>query len=184
VDGIITTGTGAITGAILMRVIHVEFFPSKGYDSPAECIEAALRHPLQAKARADTAKLVGTFVVDAYWTDTDHVIRFSNGLLLHVFLTGKEVDWAVTDQPPLLDEKEVECIGAPPVTLHLPKTTHRSQMDRTALATARIGRVFIELFVSDPTSLWIYCRGVLIWGFIGFRDTERDRTILYVCEDD
>jgi hypothetical protein len=181
VDGIITTGTGAITGAVMMRVIPVESFPIKGFDSPVEAIEAAIRHPLQAKAKADTAKLAGTTVVDAYWTDTDQVIHFSNGLLLHVFLTGEAVDWAVTDQPPPLDEKKVERIGAPPVTLRWPKTGEHP-MDRTRLAAARISREFKQLFVTD--GVLIYCRGVSIWCFFAIRDTERDRTILYVCEDD
>jgi hypothetical protein len=178
---------GATTGAILMRVIPVELFPIVGHDSPAECIEAAMRHPLQAKARADTAKLAGTTIAEAYWTGTDHVIRFSNGLLLHVFLTGKELDWAVTDQPPALDEKEVECMGAPPVILRWPKTARYTMgectMDRTALAAARIGREFVELFVNEH-GLHIYCRRVLIWIFTTMRDTERGRTILYVWEDD
>ena len=91
VNGNIEIGTGVVTGAILMRLIPVEFFPFVGYDSPTECIEASLRHRLQARARTDTAKLAGASVADAYWTDTDHVIRFSNGLMLHVFLTDKEI---------------------------------------------------------------------------------------------
>jgi hypothetical protein len=182
VDDNIEIGTGVTTGAISMRVIPVEFFPIVGYDSPAECIEASLRHQLQARARTDTAKLAGASVADAHWTDTDHVIRFSNGLLLHVFLTDKEVDWAVSDQLPPLDEKEVERIGSPAVTHRWP-TTAESRMDRTALAAARIGREFERLFVTGP-GLLIYCRGVLIWRFSAIRDTERGRTILHVGEDD
>jgi hypothetical protein len=182
VDSNIKVCTGVVTGAIPMRVIPVDCFPIVGYDSPAGCIEASLRHPLQARARTDTAKLAGTAVADAYWTDTDHVIGFSNGLLLHVFLSGTEVDWAVSDQPPPLDEKEVEHIGAPPV-IHRWPTTAESRMDRTALAAARIGREFKQLFVTGLSFL-IYCRGVLIWCFSAIRDTERGRTILYVREDD
>jgi hypothetical protein len=182
VNGNIEIGTGVVTGAILMRVISIEFFPIVGYDSPTECIEASLRHRLQARARTDTAKLAGATVADAHWTDTDHVIRFSNGLLLHVFLTDKEIDWAVSDQPPPLDEKEVERIGAPPGTHRWP-TTAESPMDRTALAATRIGREFKQLFVIS-LGLLIYCSGVLIWSFSAIRDTERDRTILYVGEHD
>jgi hypothetical protein len=84
-------------------------------------------------------------------------------LLLHVFLTGTEVNWAVSDQPPPLDEKEVERIGTPPV-IHRWPTTAESRMDRTALAAARIGREFKQLFVTG-LGLLIYCRGVLIWRF-------------------
>lgn len=164
-----------------MRIIPVEGYPLKTYSSPEEAIDAFLRHPLQAKARADTAKLAGTTIFDAYWTDTDHVICFSNGLLVHVFLAGTAVDWTVTAEPPQLDEKDVERIGAPPVIFRWPNG--ESQKDRSALAAARIGRKFTGLAVTDNMFL-VYCSGVLIWHFWPVRDTDRDRPILNVFEDD
>jgi hypothetical protein len=169
-----------------MRVIPVELFPIVGYSSAAAAIDAAVRHPLQAKAGAETAKLTGATVAYAYWTDTDHVIRFSNGSLLHVFPTGTEVNWAVTDQMPALDEMEVESIGAPPVILRWPTTAKYSMgeftMDRGSLAAARIGREFAELFVNE-LGLLVYCHKVLIWRFTAMRDTGQGRTILKVWED-
>jgi hypothetical protein len=173
---------GAITAPY-----RCELFPIVGYSSAAEAIDAAIRHPLQAKARAETAKLAGATVTDAYWTDTDQVIRFSNGLLLHVFPTGKEVNWAVTDQLPAIDESEVGRIGAPPVILRWPTTAKYSTgeltMDRTTLAAARIGRKFAEFFVNER-GLLVYCRRVLIWCFTAVHDTLQGRTILNVQEDD
>jgi hypothetical protein len=100
---------------------------------------------------------------------------------LHVFLSGDDVAWTVTDQAPPLDGKKAESVGAPPIILRWP-TTGDSLMDRTVLATARIGREFKTLYVNE--GLYVYCRGVSIWWFFGIRDSERHRPILYISEVD
>jgi len=166
-----------------MRIIFVEPIPPKTrYYNIEAAIKAAIRHPLHAKAKADATKLSGTTIADAYWTGTDHVIRFSNGLLLHVFPAADGVDWAVICEPPPLNEKELERIGAPPVILRWPARSDYL-MDRTALAAARIGREVIDLF-SNGHGLFVYCRGILIWCFSRVLDAGRGQPILYVYEDD
>lgn len=165
------------------RVVPVEPYPLReSYDTFEGAIAGPLRDSLQPKARADTARLLGSRVMGAWWTDTDCVIRFSNGLLLHVRVDLGGVSWELVDAPPELVESETERIGAPAVTLRWPVVGDRV-MDRAELAAKRMGSEFEQLFVTSGTLL-VYCRGQLIWWFSAVRRTDTGQPLLFITEDD
>src|SRR5262245_11853989 len=144
-----------------MRVIPVEPYPLKEtYGTFEGAVAGALRNPLQATAKEDTAKLAGSRIVDAWWTDTDCLIGFSNGRFLRVWAAGEVVEWLVTDSPPTLDASSIERIGVPPVSCNWPNLGEQI-WDRSDLAAKRIGGEFQELFVTMG-ALLVYCRGQMI----------------------
>src|SRR5262245_62016011 len=99
-----------------MRVIPVDLYPlTQGYDSVEAAIEGAKRHPLQPQAAADTEKLSGSTLIDGSWTDAEFLFRFSNELLLRVYVSGQVVKWEVGRGLCDLDESAVERVGSPPV---------------------------------------------------------------------
>jgi hypothetical protein len=167
-----------------MRVIPVDVYPLKrAYDSFAAAIIGAERHPFQPKARADTAKLAGAVVVDACWTDTDFIVRFSNGLYLQVFAEREQIRWEVTDAPPNLSEFDVERVGASVVTCRWRTGVGDSTMDRSALVAKRRRSQFERLFVNEG-GLLMYCRAQPIWWFHVIRRTDLDQPFLFVTEDE
>src|SRR5438552_15797594 len=98
-----------------MRVIPVDVYPLKEqyqHDSLAEAIAGAMHYPLQPKARSDTTRLQGAALIDACWTDTDFVLRFSDGKFLHIYIDGEELNWNLVDTAPALDESIIERVGA------------------------------------------------------------------------
>ena len=167
-----------------MRVIPVEPYPVRDtYASFEGAIAGALRHPLQAQAQADAAAFFGACVADAWWTDTDCVVQFSNGRLLHIWADGQVARWAVTDTPPTLDAAATERIGAPAVLCRWPPVVGDRVWDRSALAAKRVGSEFVRLFVTGG-ALLVYCRGQLIWWFSAARRTDLGVSILHVSEDE
>jgi hypothetical protein len=168
---------------VAVRVIPVEpYLVRDTYASFEGAIAGALRHPLQAQAKADTAALFGACVADAWWTDTDCVVQFSNGRFLHVWADGEVARWAVTATPPALDEAAVERIGAPAVLCRWP-VVGDWVWGRSALAAKRVGGEFVRLFVTGG-ALLAYCRGQLIWWFSAARRTDLGVSILHVSEDE
>ena len=166
-----------------MRTISVDSYPLReSYGSFAGAIAGALNDPLQPKAKADTAQLLGARVEDAWWTDTDCVIRFSNSLLLHIRVEAEALSWQLLEAPPLLEETAIERIGAPAVALRWPNLGDHI-MDRSALAAKRLGCEFTLLFVTTG-HLLVYCRGQMIWWFSAIRRTDTGRSFLFVTEDD
>jgi hypothetical protein len=167
-----------------MRVIPVDsYYSVKGYDSLEAAIEGAYSHPEQAQARDDTERLAGSRVVDAYWTDSDCVIRFTNELLLHIRAEVDSVVWETVDRPPELDHIAIERVGAPPIVGRWRSDIGDRILDRSALAAKRRGREFKMLFVNE-VGLYVYCRGVLIWMFQSVRRTDLDQPMLWVTEAD
>ena len=142
-----------------------------------------MRHPSQRQAQADSEKLAGTTVDDAYWTDTDFVIWWSNELLLHVFVDGDDARWTLRKSPPRINERRKERIGSAPVILRWPAPVGDSVMDRSVLAAARRGSKFVRLFINEM-ALLVYCRDHLIWWFSAVRRTDLDQPILCVTEDE
>ena len=166
-----------------MRTITVEPYPLReSYGSFEGAIAGALNDPLQPRAKADTARLLGSRIEDAWWTDTDCVIQFSNGLLLHIGVDGETLSWLLLEAPPPLDETAIERIGAPAVALCWPNLGDHV-MDRSALAAKRLGCEFTLLCVTTGCLL-VYCRGRLIWWFSAVRQTDTGRSLLFVTEDD
>ena len=104
-----------------MRVIPVDSFPvRKSYSTIESAIAAAVSHPLQRKAQADSARLSGTTLLDACWTDTDFVILWSNELLLHIFLEREDVHWTVRKDSPAINGSRREQGESSPVVLRWP----------------------------------------------------------------
>ena len=168
-----------------MRIIPIDFYPlMKTYKSPEAAIEGAEDNPLQPRARADSMKLAGSTIVDAYWTDSDFVIRFSNERFLHIWACPGNAGWEVAETRPALDETKVRHVGAEPVTIRWPPNPdlRDSPMDCSALTAKRRGAEFQRLFVNEQLS--VYCRGQLIWDFYSVRHTSLNRPILYVSESD
>jgi hypothetical protein len=165
----------------MVRVIPVEPNPVREtYSSFAAAVAGALRHPLQPQAQADTATLLKARIADAWWTDTDCVVQFSNERFLHVWAHGQVARWVVRETPPTLDEATVERIGAPAVLCRWP-VMGDEVCDRSALAAKRLGSEFVRLFVTGG-ALLVYCRGQLIWWFSAARRTDLGLSILHVSE--
>lgn len=166
-----------------MRIIPVESYPLReSYDSFGGAIAGALNDPLQPKAKADTVKLLGSRVEDAWWTDTACVIRFSNGLWLHIRVEDEAVCWSLLEVPPSLAVPEPVRIGSPAVMLRWPNMGDHV-MNRSELAAKRLGSEFTQLFVTSG-ALLVYCRGQLIWWFSAVRQTETGCPFLFVTEGD
>jgi hypothetical protein len=167
----------------VVRIIPVEPYPLQDtYATFEGAIAGALRHPLQALAQADTAAFFGASVADAWWTDTDYVVQFSNGRLLHIWADGEVARWTVTHTAPTLDAA-MERIGAPAVLCRWPPVLGDRVWDRSALAAKRVGSEFVRLFVTGGAML-VYCRGQLIWWFSAVRRTDLGVSILHVCEEE
>jgi len=169
-----------------MRIIPVESCPQKkAYESFEAAIEGAQNNPLQPRARADSERLIGATVVDAYWTDRQFVVRFSNEQFLHIWACPEELKWEVTKFAPVIPERDVRRIGDEPVVHRWrpgPALGDHVQ-DCSALVAKRRGAEFQQLFVNQ-FGLWVYLRGHLVWHFGAIRRTDLDQPILAVCEDD
>jgi len=166
-----------------MRTLAVESFPLReSYGSFEGAIAGALNDPLQPKAKADTVKVLGSCVEDAWGTDTDCAIQFSNGIWLHIRVEDEAVSWSLLETSPSLAVPEPERVGSPAVTLRWPNVGDHI-MNRSELAAKRIGSEFTRLFVTSG-ALLVYCRGQLIWWFSAVRQTETGRPFLFVTEDD
>jgi hypothetical protein len=165
-----------------VRFVAVDSYPlCESYDSFEGAIAGALNAPLQSKAKADTERLLGSQVADACWTDTECVIRFSNGIFLHISVEAETLSWQLADVQPTLSDT-VESIGAPAVTLRWPAQADYV-MDRSALAANRVACEFIRLFTTNG-ALLICCRGRLIWWFTAIRRLDTGKSFLFVTEED
>lgn len=164
-----------------MRTIDVEPYSLRErYNSFEEGITGALRDPLQPKAKADSARLLGSHIVNAWWTDKDFVICFSNGLSLHIRVEGETLSWSLKETFSPFDESQG--LGTPAVMLNWPNGRDHL-MDRSELVTKRLGSEFERLFVTAG-ALLVYCRSQLIWWFSPARQTNTRQSILFVNEDD
>jgi hypothetical protein len=167
-----------------MRTIPVETHPlTKAFGSAVAAIKGAINHPLQPKARADSTRLEGTTIVDAFWTDTDFVIRFSNEFLLHVSVEHEGVRWSVSPVPPHLTETSVERVGAPAAMFRWKPHVGDHIMDRSELVAKRRGRPFQRLYANEM-GLLVYCESQLILAFAAIRRTDFNRSLLFVSEMD
>ena len=122
-------------------------------------------------------------MLDAWWTDTDFVFRFSNDRFLHIFVTeaSPAVAWQLDTTPPLLPECALERIGSPPVLIRWPSAAVTA-LDRSALSTKRRGCRFRLLFVNQ-SGLLLYLQDCPTWGFHPVRRADLDQPVLYVCDE-
>jgi len=165
-----------------MTSIPVRPYPfERTYDSFEAAIAGAERHPLQPKARSDTRWLLGASIAEAFWTDAEFVLGFSNGRWLHVFLHRSRVRWGVTETEPRLGDP-VQRIGSPPVVLDWGGDLGEVPEDRSSLAAARRGAEFTRLWFID--SLLVYTRGMPILWFSPIQRTDGGGDMLFVCEED
>jgi hypothetical protein len=167
-----------------VRIIPVTNYPLKSsYGSFEAAIEGATRNPLQPKAQADSENLAGTTVVDAYWNDVEFAIRFSNERFLHIWACPGEVGWEIVEDPPVVDESDVQRVGAEPVIHRWAAPLVDEVKDCSTLVCKRRGAEFQRLFVNE-IGLLVYCRRRLIWRFAAVRREDRDQPILSVSEGD
>jgi len=168
----------------LVRIIPVSNYPLKAsYASFEAAIEGAKGNALQPKARTDTEKLAGTRVVDAYWSDTEFAIRFSNEKFLHIWAIPGEVGWDVVGDAPMANAADVQRVGAEPVVHRWATPVVDDVKDCSALVSKRRGAEFQQLFVNEM-GLLVYCRRKLIWRFAAVRRQDLDQPILSVSECD
>jgi hypothetical protein len=167
-----------------VRIIPVSNYPLKSsYGSFEAAIEGAKGNPLQPKARTDSAELADTTIVDAYWTDVQISIRFSNEKFLHIWASPGDVEWDVVDDPPMAQAPDIQRVGAEPVVHRWAAPIVDDVKDCSALVSKRRGAEFQRLFVNE-IGLLVYCRRRLIWRFAAVRRVDLDQPILSVSEVD
>jgi hypothetical protein len=165
-----------------MEAVPVDFYPlERTYKTAQAAIAGARNNPRQPKAKADSAKLAGTSVVDAWWTHTQFAIRFSNGHILHIWVSPGRVEWEVTDVPPVIGESETQRIGSKPIRYRCGPGAREVSQDWSALTARRRGAEFERLWLNEG-GLLVYLRGRLIWFFAVVRRTDLDQPILWVEE--
>ena len=154
--------------------------PSPVFRTPDEAIRYI--HPLAPKAKADAVRLANTTIDDGFWTDQEFVLRFSNGVFLHVLVDYKTEVWRLTEQEPVLHASPVERIGSPPVSLKWPNIGDSVDWDRSSLLAQRIGGQFKALWYS--VGFLVYVRGQPPLWFKSIYRTDTKERLLYVgnCE--
>jgi len=166
-----------------MQAIPIAGYPlERTYRTAKAAIEGAKNNPRQPKARADSARLAGATVVDACWTDTEFIVRFSNAMFLHIWVYPGQVQWKITDTQPDIAGSQVQRVGAAPMIFRWERAGDGC-VDCSALVAKRRGAEFQQLFVNE-FGLLVYLRGQLIWQFGVVRRTDTGQPILYVCEGD
>jgi len=168
-----------------MREITVKTYPvGPSFSTPEEAIAHSFAYPPLLQARADWELVRGSQFVDAWWTDEDFVIRFSNEKFLHVFVdaeAGRNIRWRVLATEPVIGGAGIERVGSPAVLLNFSRAGPYV-MDRSALVTARRGRDVTQFFVNE-VSFYVYTPRQLILTFgVAYR-ADNGRNLLYVCED-
>jgi hypothetical protein len=170
-----------------MRIIPVDPYPIR----PAfASFEAAIRHaktyaPL-ARATAEEQQLLDALIIDGFWTDTDFVIRFSNGRFLHVWVApaanSSAVDWRVLEAEPQLRAEAVGRVGSAADLIEFPKIGV-NVMDRSAMLASRRGKPLRKLFINE-LGFYVYTprQRILVFHCVRRRDTGEN--LLFVCEDD
>jgi hypothetical protein len=170
-----------------MISIPVDPYPiAPTFSSMAEAIRHAESYLPLAKAKADEQLVFGSYIVDAYWSDTDFVIRFSNGRFFHIFIgaegTNRSIRWGILDSEPKLPEAELMRVGSPPVILVFRRDL-KYTMDRSAMIQARRGQEVKRFFVNEQCFyLYTSGQGILCFDVVLRRDTGGD--LLYVYEED
>jgi hypothetical protein len=158
------------------RIIPVDSEPpSPTFRTAGEAIRYT--HPLLPKAKADTLRLQGAVIDDGYWTDEELVMRFSNGLFLHVFVEDEDEGWEVLNQEPVLLASSPERIGSPPVSLRWGSGREVS-WDRSSLLKHRLGGKCEKLWYS--VGLLVFVRGHPPLWFKSIYRTDTGRRVLYV----
>ncbi len=176
-----------------MQVIPVEAY---GFGPTFSSIEASVRHALKyaplARAKADAALFRDSEIIDGFWTDTEWVLRFSNGRFLHVAVeagrSSGAVTWRVLEREPVVHASDVQRVGSEPVILDFARVGAHERglpyvMDRSKMMAARRGRPFKAFFVNE-LAFYVYTprQRILCFGCVRRRDTNTG--LLYVYEDD
>jgi hypothetical protein len=170
-----------------MCVIPVDSYPiAPTFSSAEKAIQHAKSYPPLAKARADEQLVLGSQIINAFWSDTDFVTRFSNGRLLHVFVdpkeAGRSVKWCILDSEPKLPNAELRQVGSPAVILKFSRAGEYL-MDCSMMITARRGKDVRQFFVNE-LGFYLYTpkQSILCFGSV-FR-TDTGDNLLYVHEED
>lgn len=134
-------------------------------------------HPLAPKAKVDAVRLANTTIDDGFWSDQEFVLRFSNGVFLHVSVEDMAEGWMLTEQEPFLQVRLIERIGSPPVSLSWP-VVGKSNWDRSSLLARRIGGQFKALWYG--VGFLVYVHGQPPLWFKSIYRTDTMERLLYV----
>jgi hypothetical protein len=170
-----------------MRTISVDSYPiTRTSASAPEAVRLAKSHPPLSKARADEQCAVGGQLIDAFWTDTDFVIRLSTCRLLHIFVdpknAGSHVNWQILDAEPIFAGAELMRVGTPPVRLKFPRAGE-CIMDCSKMIAARRGGNVQRFFVSE-LGFYLYMPQQRILCFFSVFRTDTGENLLYVHEEE
>lgn len=164
-----------------MKPIRVHAHPpERTYKTAEAAIAGARNHPLQPQATSDAALLAESTLVDAFWTCSEHVLRFSNGRWLHVFLDDRRVRWSVSEAEPSIDGL-IARVGSPPVVLDWGNEIGQKTMECSSLIAARRGKEFNRLWVNEGGVL-VYLKGCLTLCFHPIFADDTGEDMLYVTE--
>jgi hypothetical protein len=163
--------------------ITVRPHPFRGdFDSIEAAVNHALSHPLRFDAKRDAERLLGTSLVDGWWTLSEWALQFSNGLWLRIWVPETEVRWCLTEEPAEPTGEAVLRVGSAPIRFGWPQG-YVSEMDCSDLVAKRRGSVFRDLHVNH-TGLYLYFQGHLVFEFHAIYRLDDGQNMLYVREDD
>jgi len=158
--------------------------PFRGhFDSIEAAVNHAMSHPLRFDANRDAQRLVGTALVDGWWTLSEWALRFSNGLGLQIWVPETEVRWRLTAELAEPDDGTILRIGSAPIRLIWPEPHGELEMNCSELLAKRRGAVFRDLHVNH-TGLYLYFQGHLVFEFHAIYRLDDGQNMLYVREDD
>ncbi len=146
-----------------------------------EAIDFANSHPLQSQAKKDSELLIGAELQEAFWSATEFVFRFSNGMNLHVYVHDEKVCWRVCEKSPAVKNRQT--IGAEAVVFRWPGEIGDQPMDCSDMIQRRIGAQFQKIFVNE-LGLWAYMKGFLILHFSLVQRSDTSARIFYICESE
>jgi len=169
-----------------MRTLAVHSSPiAPTFSSADAAIQHSKSYSRSAKARADEGLVTGCEITDAYWSDTDFVIRFSNDRFLHLFVAAEQsemsVKWGILERDPVLPGVALEYIGSAPVALQFSRAGHYV-MDRSALIAARRGKTLTRFFVNEM-GIYLYTPRQLTLCFRSVFRVDTGDGLLYVGEE-
>jgi hypothetical protein len=170
-----------------MREISVGSYPFEPtFKTAAAAIAHAKSYGPLVRAKADYQSIMGSQMVDAFWTDEVFVIRFSNQKYLHVFVDPKErrqnVQWRMMDNEPVVPGVNFRKVGAPAIVLNFPKGGSYV-MDCSTLIAARLGKEIKRFFVNE-LGFFIHTPQQRMLSFGSVYRLDNHENLLYVFEDD
>lgn len=155
----------------------------RSFHSIQAAVAYAMSHPLRFDAQRDAQRLVGSLLVDGYWTLSEWCLRFSNGLCLRIWVPETEVRWHLTDELAEPDESAIYRVGSAPIWLRWLEPLGVRKMDCSEFLAKRRGAPFRNLHVNH-TGLYLYFEEHLVLDFGAIYRVSDGENILHVFEGD